>query len=247
MTIPNETKQLMFNQKECSLKKNPIRAIKQKTINSDFLYFKIPELNFSSNLFNFRKKLAPILMKPVEIQILQTAILLIAMVLVRFFTKRAIKKIAISLHIAIQRRKVIVRAVNFLVLLVTFLFITLIWGVDRNQLVVFLTSTVTVLGIAFFAQWSILSNITAGLVVFFTHPLKLGDNIKIMEKDFQIEGRLDSISFFFFHIETADGIIVTIPNNVALQKSIAIIGSGTPTVDPKTPHLHQKPSEFPKL
>jgi small-conductance mechanosensitive channel len=89
---------------------------------------------------------------------------------------------------------------------------------------------VTVLGIAFFAQWSILSNITAGLVIFFNHPLRLGDQIRITEKDYLVEGKLVSISFFFLHIVTKNGEEVTIPNSMALQKTIAVI-----TQEPTTP------------
>lgn len=162
-------------------------------------------------------------MSTIEHQILYTAIVLLLMWIARFFTNRATKKISIKLQIGIERRKNIARIIGYMTVFLGLILITIIWGVDRKELLVFITSALTVLGVAFFAQWSILSNITAGIVVFFSHPLKLGDHIKVMEKDYQIEGKIESISFFFFHIKTPDGIIVTIPNNVALQKSIAIV------------------------
>ena len=61
-----------------------------------------------------------------------------------------------------------------------------IWGIEKEKLVLFISSVLTILGIAFFAQWSILSNITAGLILFFSHPLKLGDYIKILENSKEI-------------------------------------------------------------
>lgn len=75
-------------------------------------------------------------------------------------------------------------------------------------------------GNRFFAQWSILSNITSSLILFFNHPLKIGDEIEILDKDFAIEGKVEDISFFFMHVRTVNGDLVTIPNNLVLQKMI---------------------------
>ena len=49
----------------------------------------------------------------------------------------------------------------------------------------FLGSVLTVVGVAFFAQWSLLSNITSSIIIFFNHPVKLNDSIVILEgKDY---------------------------------------------------------------
>ena len=170
-------------------------------------------------------------MKHYEIQILETIVVLVLWMLTRYLLQRTIKKIAIKFHVAIERRRIVVRVTNFITLILGIISITLVWGVDQKQLLVFFTSTITVLGIAFFAQWSLLSNITAGLLIFFNHPIKLGDYIRITEKDYLVEGKLESISFFFLHIESKTGEKITIPNSVALQKTISI--------------LHDRPAETP--
>ncbi len=186
-------------------------------------------------------------MEPYELQIIQTVLVLLLLVAVRFFTKRAIKKLAIHLQVTIERRRVIVRVINFLVMLLVFVLITMIWGVDRKQMLVFVTSTITVLGIAFFAQWSILSNITAGLVMFFTHPAKLGDIIQIHEKDFNLEGKLISISFFFMHLESKEGRSITIPNNITLQKTIIILENEEMRQEKNLDQVSTTPDHFPKF
>ena len=186
-------------------------------------------------------------MEPYELQIIQTTLVILMLFIVRFFTKRAIKKLAIHLQVTLERRRVIVRVINFLVVLLVFVLITMIWGVDRKQMLVFVTSTITVLGIAFFAQWSILSNITAGLVMFFTHPAKLGDIIQISEKDYFLEGKLTSISFFFMHLELANGQAVTIPNNITLQKFITIVENEEIRDAKLEQKANPKPNVFPKL
>jgi small-conductance mechanosensitive channel len=95
-----------------------------------------------------------------------------------------------------------------------------IWNIDKTDLIVFLTSVVTVLGIAFFAQWSILSNITASLILFFNHPLKIGHYIRVMDKEFDVEGELQDVSFFFIYIKTEEGALITIPTSAVLNKTI---------------------------
>ena len=72
----------------------------------------------------------------------------------------------------------------------------LIWGVDQSRLVVFITSLLTILGIAFFAQWSLISNITSTLVVYFNHPAKIGDTITVFDKNMISKGRFWILVFF---------------------------------------------------
>ena len=97
-----------------------------------------------------------------------------------------------------------------------------IWGFKQNEIAAFASTILTALGIAFFAQWSLLSNITSSLILFFNHPLKLGDTIKVLDKDCPFEGEITELTYFFVHLKTTSGEIVTIPNAQILQKSIAI-------------------------
>ncbi|NBW39140.1 MAG: mechanosensitive ion channel family protein, partial [Cytophagia bacterium] len=98
-----------------------------------------------------------------------------------------------------------------------------IWGLKQNEIAVFATTILTALGIAFFAQWSLLSNLTSSIILFFNHPVKLGDTIKVMDKDCPFEGEVTELTYFFIHLKTKNGEIITIPNSMVLQKSIAVI------------------------
>lgn len=156
-------------------------------------------------------------------EIFLTGIVLLGWLFTKIFMKRAIKRISINYGVAIERRRIIVKVTNLIFLLLVIVFITTIWGVNRNDLFFFFTSIITVLGIAFFAQWSILSNITSGIIIFFSHPLKLGDQVRITDKDFHVEGKIVNISFFFMHLENEAKEKITVPNAVALQKTILIL------------------------
>ncbi|MEX2588603.1 MAG: mechanosensitive ion channel domain-containing protein, partial [Chitinophagales bacterium] len=78
----------------------------------------------------------------------------------------------------------------------------------------------TIIGIALFAQWSHLSNITSGVIIFFNHPLKLDDTVSIIDKDYEVEGRISDIGLFFVKLKTKQGEEVLMPNNIFLQKMI---------------------------
>ena len=158
-----------------------------------------------------------------QAELIKTVVTLIPLWTLRFLLLQTIKRIAIKFKFGVERIRVVQRILNLISLLLTAIVVAGIWGVHREQLLFFVTSTVTVIGIAFFAQWSILSNLTSGLVLFFNHPIKIGDQIQIIEKDYKVEGKLKDISVFFLHIETPEGYKITIPNSIALQKTILIL------------------------
>jgi small-conductance mechanosensitive channel len=97
-----------------------------------------------------------------------------------------------------------------------------IWGVDTKNLLVALSSIFAIVGVALFAQWSILSNVTAGVIIFFSLHLRIGDKIKIHDKDFPIEATLKDIRTFYLFLETDEGEKINYPNNMILQKGISI-------------------------
>lgn len=102
-----------------------------------------------------------------------------------------------------------------------------IWGLKQNEIAVFVGAILTALGIAFFAQWSLLSNVTSSLLLFFNHPMKIGDTIKILDKDYPFEGEVSDLTYFFIHIKTENGEIITIPNSLVLEKAVSIVEKKT--------------------
>lgn len=98
--------------------------------------------------------------------------------------------------------------------------IVIIWGIDIKGIFIFASSFFAVVGIAFFASWSILSNITSSIVIFFSFPYKMGDRIKIIDGDNSVEGTIRDMTFFNIHIECQDGNTTFYPNNLAIQKPV---------------------------
>lgn len=157
------------------------------------------------------------------IKFIETAIVLVVFIVAHIFTRRGVNSMLKKIHFTLQRRKLTLRMINLLLTIAAVVFISAIWGVNQSEIVVFISSVIALLGIAFVAQWSLLSNITAGLILFFNHPLKIGDHIKILEKDFVIEGIVNDITFFFVQIKTEAKERISISNTVILQKIISIV------------------------
>lgn len=161
-------------------------------------------------------------MKPIELQLLQTLIVIVSLLAIKILLRGVVNKIMNKFHFALERKRIISKIINFFIIIVASILITAIWGVKSQQFTLFITSALTVLGVAFFAQWSILSNISSSLILFFNHPIRIGAYIKILDKDYPIEGKVENISLFFMYIRTTDEQLVSIPNTVVLQKTISM-------------------------
>lgn len=156
-------------------------------------------------------------------ELLHTAILVIIVFLVVIITKSAIRKFGFVRSIEVNRRKLI----YYLSYLIIYIFagsaLAVIWGVDLKQFTVFISSVLAVLGVGFFAQWSILSNLTASVILFFSHPLRIGDRIRVLDKDFDWTGEVADITGFYLFMKTDDGRNITIPTSLIMQKGIEIL------------------------
>ncbi|GAA4273150.1 mechanosensitive ion channel family protein [Aquimarina gracilis] len=156
-------------------------------------------------------------------EILYTLVLLGIMVIVLLLTKRAIRRFSFIKSIEVNRRKIILNLIYLLAYIIMISILAIIWGVDHKQFAVFISSVLAVLGVGFFAQWSILSNLTASVILFFSHPVRIGQRIRILEKDFNLTGRVKDITGFYFFMITDNGQDITLPNSYVLQKGIQIL------------------------
>lgn len=157
-----------------------------------------------------------------ETELLESLIAVVIYIILRFITSKAVIKIAKKSHKE-HRTNLIIKYINALLNSVVIIVLIIIWGVKKDNLLLALSSFATVLGVAMFAQWSILSNITSGVILFFFFPFKIGDKILIHDKDFPMQGEIIDIDAFNVTLKDTDGILMTYPNNLMLQKGISII------------------------
>jgi len=158
-----------------------------------------------------------------KIQIIETVVVFAGYIITHFITKVFVNNSLKQTHLQRGRRKMIVKAVHLFSFLTIIVLLSAIWGLNQNEIAVFVGTILTALGIAFFAQWTLLSNITSSLLLFFNHPVKIGDTIKVLDKDYSLEGEVSDLTYFFVHLKTESGEIITIPNSLLLQKPVSVI------------------------
>ncbi len=141
---------------------------------------------------------------------------------------RILKRMAIRYNFDENRRKVISKISSLTIFVMACVIVFGIWGVDKDQVGIYITSIVTILGVAFFAQWSHLSNISAGVILYFNHPVKMGDRVTLKSESNPLSGIIKDIGLFFTTLKTDDNERILIPNSSFLQ-SIVSVQDGTPT------------------
>ncbi|MBC8644488.1 mechanosensitive ion channel domain-containing protein [Flavobacterium lindanitolerans] len=158
-------------------------------------------------------------------KIVSTVVLLVCVTIIRFIITTLIKRYAKHAEINEHRAILVSKYISIVIMAITLAGVFMIWGVRTNDIYIAFTSVITIIGVAFFAQWSILSNITAGIILFFSFPFKIGDTIRIHDKDFPLEGEIDDIKAFHTYLRTKEGELVTYPNNLLLQKGVSIVNT----------------------
>lgn len=134
--------------------------------------------------------------------------------------KRIISKIARKKEVPAERVFYIQKVFEALFSLAGLVAIAFIWSVDFKGFSVFASSLFAIAGVALFAQWSILSNVTASIIIFFTFPARVGDTIRIIDGDNSVEGKIKEISLFQTELNDQDGNLIIYPNNLLLQKPV---------------------------
>ena len=156
-------------------------------------------------------------------ELISTGILIILLILLRIISSKLVRRYAKSNQTIERRTNLVIKYIHLLINILAIIALIIIWGVQTKDIFIALSSITTVVGVAMFAQWSILSNITSGVILFFSFPFKIGDVIKIHDKDFPFEAEIEDIGAFHVYLKTNDGEAIIYPNNLLLQKGISIL------------------------
>lgn len=156
-------------------------------------------------------------------ELIATGVLGFLLVSFRIISTKLVRRYAKSNETLEHRTNLIIKYIHLFIDILVVIALIIIWGVQTKDITFALSSITTVVGVAMFAQWSVLSNITSGVILFFSFPFKIGDIIKIHDKDFPIEAEIVDIGAFHVFLKTDDGEQIIYPNNLLLQKGISII------------------------
>jgi small-conductance mechanosensitive channel len=154
-------------------------------------------------------------------ELIATGVMILSLLILRYVIFKLVKKYALRSEVLEYRKNLVLKYISVFFTTLFFVSLIIIWGVQKSDIILTISSVLTVVGVALFAQWSILSNITSGFIVLFSFPFKIGDTIKIHNKEFPIEGEIISIHTFYTYLKTTDGELVTYPNSLFLQTAIS--------------------------
>tara|TARA_R110002167_G_scaffold109512_3_gene279318 strand:- start:2029 stop:2589 length:561 start_codon:yes stop_codon:yes gene_type:complete len=163
-------------------------------------------------------------------ELLWTGITFSVLLILKFLGDKTVRRIGRISDIVEARTTLITKYISAFFTFIGIVALSFIWGVDFRELGVLFSSVFAVIGVALFAQWSILSNVTSGVILFFSFPFKIGDHIRIMDKDLYEDHESGSAVFAIadikaFHIllRSSKGELMTYPNNLLLQKAISLV------------------------
>lgn len=123
--------------------------------------------------------------------------------------------------------------INSACLLISLIATGVLWGLKGDGLMVFATSLMALLGVALFASWSMLSNATAAIILFFSAPYRVGDRIRLLDGDNTVTGQIRHMGLIFITVQDELGHRYTLPNNLLLQKTVIRLKNDTLPRDQK--------------
>lgn len=153
-------------------------------------------------------------------EILLTTFLVIATIVILKSLNFFFNKIGKFKRVSEKRVYYISKTFSLMVFIIALLLLAFIWSVNLSGLLIFASSIFAVIGVALFAQWSILSNVTSSIIIFFTFPSRVGDKIHVIDGENSVIGEIVEISLFQIEIKDEDGNTIFYPNNLFIQKPI---------------------------
>jgi len=146
--------------------------------------------------------------------------------LLRLVARRLIRRFgehySLPAEMAIGARRVSSFIIHFSALLV----ILRIFGTSAVVLWTAFTGFAAVGAVAFFAAWSVLSNIFCTLLIFTTRPFRLHDYIEVLENGEKpgLKGRVIDVNLIYTTLqETGEGhqgTVLQLPNNLFFQRTV---------------------------
>ena len=162
-------------------------------------------------------------MEKYSVQLIETAVALGVFLIIKFVLRYFVQLTIVNSVFKSAERKDVLRLINLILSVILIMIVVAIWSVKQENVLLVASSLLTVFGFALFAEMSILSNVTACIILFFQHPIKIGDIISVNYEGQELEGELVDISYFFVFLKVPNKGTVTIPNALLLKSSFTIV------------------------
>ena len=157
---------------------------------------------------------------------LSIALILLAAWLLRIISRRLLARLGRHYTLPAPVELAIRRLSNFVIWSGALVTILDRLGVSATVLWTAFTGFATVGAVAFFAAWSVLSNIFCTMLIFTTRPFRLGDRIEVLENGEKpgLKGRVTDINLIYTTMQEIggpdEGTLMQIPNSLFFQRGL---------------------------
>lgn len=153
-----------------------------------------------------------------------TLVALLAFPLLLKLTKKLLEK-TIKGKVDIHRKY---RAELLLKIILAFVLLCLVlvfWGIELRGLLVLGSSLFAMLGVALFAAWSLLSNLTSFLLMFIQNDCRVGYWVRVIDGANFVEGRIVEMGLMNVVLVHIDGHRVIYPNNLFVTRPVMVLSN----------------------
>lgn len=154
------------------------------------------------------------------LQWLLTFLILIMVLIVRSLVRKRLNNLLVQHGYEAHRAILTRRILNFGVYLAAIIALMTIWGASAQNIWIYFSSILAVIAVGFFATWSILSNIVAGLLIYTSNPFRIGSTIKLFDPE--IKAMVKDINLLYTQLEDEEG-VTQVPNSVFFQQSFKVL------------------------
>lgn len=157
-------------------------------------------------------------MELIEARILASIAIFIIAIILHMILRRAILR-NVERYVPKMKRTPLRKVLTVAILIVLLLSIISIWGLNLDNLWIYITSVMGLVAIGFVAVWSMLSNLLASTILLASRRVRIGDEIEILPD--KIKGVVVNITLLFIILEEK-GYRTTVPSNMFFQKFVRI-------------------------
>jgi small-conductance mechanosensitive channel len=157
---------------------------------------------------------------------LQIIGILVAAWLLQYLLRRLLQRTAERYQLPMELVRPVRNLVRWVIYAAALLLLMERLGVSATVLWTGFTGFVTVAAVAFFAAWSVLSNLFCAVLIFSTRPFKLGDVVELIDAGDKpgIKGRVVDIQLVYTTLEDVmpenQGALLQVPNSLFFQKAL---------------------------
>lgn len=169
------------------------------------------------------------------IPVLQIIIIIVAAWLLKRFVKKILEELKTRYNIPPEIQIGAYRTLSFIIFSTAVLLILDRLGVSGTVLWAAFTGFAAVAAVAFFAAWSVLSNIFCTLLIILVRPFRLYDYIELLENGEKpgLKGQVIDINVVYTTMrernEDGTDTVLQIPNNLFFQRTLRRwLGNSTP-------------------